>query len=502
MDFNGHRILTADGGEFAITHEMRQFMAFLDDGRLLVSKAHTFNPHVRGFIGRLDRQKRAYTTVPVEISILENIYAGAEAETSKAAHSDMQKVATTLFAKAVDLRASDIHMRVSTRSKTKIYCRVHNDLEFVEEQTYEFGFQLCSTIYQAMSNVSDPTFEAINRQDARISDRDKLPAKLDGIRIATTPQVDGFVMVLRLLYNDTNDNLDISALGYEEIQVESVELMKKRPTGIVIIGGPTGSGKSTTLQRVLSSVIKESKGRKHIITVEDPPEYPIPGAVQTPVTNADDEEERSKAFQKAIRATMRLDPDVIMIGEVRDAPSAKLAIQGAMTGHQVWTTLHANSAFAIISRLVDLGVPLELIADPSIISGLVCQRLLKVLCPQCKISLTDTKAQKRYKPADLDRIMGLGAINTMYVCGEGCDHCRSSGTIGRTVVAETVTTEEELMAYIRKGDRLGAINYWKEQMGGISMTDHAISKVLAGMVDPFQAEDIVGSLVKSSVYRG
>lgn len=499
MDFNGHKILTGVDGEFSITDEMRNFLAYLDDGRLLISKTHVFNPHVRGFIGRLERQGRVPQVVQVEMAVIEKAYKGAEAESSKATASDMQKVALALFEKAVKLRASDIHMRISTRDKTQIFCRVHNDLEFVEEHPYEYGAQLCTTIYQAMADVSDATFEPINRQDARISGKDKVPNGLDGIRIATTPQVDGFVMVLRLLYNDTNDNHDIAALGYAESQCDSVTVMKKRPTGIVIIGGPTGSGKSTTLQRVLTSIIKESQGRKHIITVEDPPEYPIPGAVQTPVTNAEDEEQRSKAFQKAIRAAMRLDPDVIMIGEVRDGPSAKLAIQGAMTGHQVWTTLHANSAFAIISRLVDLGVPLELIADPSIISGLVCQRLLKVLCPQCKLPLSDDKVQSRYKAKDLDRMMGLGRIDQIYVCGDGCDHCRKSGTIGRTVVAETVTTEEELMVYIRKGDRLGALEHWKRNMGGITMLEHAVSKVLAGLVDPFQAEDIVGVMSPSTI---
>ena len=144
-------------------------------------------------------------------------------------HDDLWRVAD-LFREAVEQRASDIHIRVSKRERTRIFFRVHNDMEFVHENTYEFGERLCSTIYQAMADVADATFETISRQDARISDKAKLPEKIDCIRIATAPQVEGFIMVLRLLYND--------------------------------------------------------QGRKHIITVEDPPEYPILGVSPTVVLRA------------------------------------------------------------------------------------------------------------------------------------------------------------------------------------------------------------------------
>ncbi|ACT52139.1 GspE/PulE family protein [Methylovorus glucosotrophus] len=494
MNYNGHKVLTAEGGEYDLPEELRHVMAFLDDGRLLVSKSHTFNPHVNAFVGKLERAGKHFQFVTVEMAVIAEVYKGAQAETKQAAHSDMQKVAFSLFEKAVKLRASDIHIRVSGRDRTKILFRVHDDLELVGEDTYENGLQLCTTIYHSMSSESDAVFLPQERQDARISDKDKLPKGLDGIRIATTPQVDGNVMVLRLLYNDTTENLDLTSLGYEKHQAEDVDVLKKKPTGIIVIGGPTGSGKSTTLQRVLASIIKESMGRKNVITVEDPPEYPITGAVQTPVTNADGDEARSDAFQKAIRAAMRLDPDVMMIGEVRDSPSARLAIQGAMTGHQVYTTVHANSAFAILNRLIDLGVQMELLSDPSIVSGLICQRLLKVLCDHCKLPLDSAEVQKRYKESDIDRIMRIGRLDQIFVHGHGCDHCRNTGLTGRTVVAETVATNEELMSFIRNNDRLGALEHWKRNMNGMTMLDHAVKKVLSGTVDPFQAEDIVGFL--------
>ncbi len=484
-------ILTAHGGEFSIGDELREILCYMDDGRLLISKSHAFNPHVRGFIGRLERMGRPCEKLHVDMSVITRAYAGEASGNQDRSASDMQRAAKELFNKGVDLRASDIHVRISKRNKTRIFFRVHNDLEFVEEHPYDYGDQLCSTIYQAMADVSDSTFEPLSRQDARIGDQAKLPSKLDGIRIATSPQVDGYIMVMRLLYNDATDKIDLQSLGFNTPQCDAITFMKKRPTGVNIIGGPTGSGKSTTLQRILTSSIKETEGRKHVITVEDPPEYPINGAVQTPVTNADSEEERSRAFQQAIKASMRLDPDIIMIGEIRDTPSARLSIQAAMTGHQVWSTVHANSAFSIIDRLIDLGVSPELISDPSIITGLVCQRLLKVLC-KCKKPLTEVL--DRYEENDLRRIMSMVRLDKVFVQGNGCECCRNSGIIGRTVVAEVVVTDQRLMTFIKKQDRVGAIEYWKKDQMGISMLDHAIEKINMGLVDPFQAEDVIGPL--------
>lgn len=490
------KVLTVPGGEFAVSDEMRSMFAYLDDGRLMVAKTYAFHPHVRGFISRLQHLGRECTVQHVDLSVVLGCYEGSEKSEE---HSDMQRAAAALFMRAVRSRASDIHIRVSQKERTRVFFRVHNDLEFVEEYTFLYGDQLCTTIFQAMADVSDSTFEKLSRQDARISDKNKIPPSLDGIRVATSPQVGGYIMVLRLLYNDTSDDIDLGGLGYGEEQVNTIEYMKKRPTGVMVIAGPTGSGKSTTLQRILGAIIQESLGRKHIITVEDPPEYPIPGAVQTPVTNADTEEERSREYQKAIKAAMRLDPDIIMLSEVRDNPTARLVIQAAMTGHQVWTTVHANGALAIIDRLRDLGVAGELLSDPTIIGGLICQRLVKVLCPHCKKPMMEHV--NNYDSRDITRIMSVLDMKNVYVLGAGCGHCGNSGTIGRTVVAETVVTDNQLMKFIRDGDRIGAIEYVRREQAGMSMLDHAILKINAGLVDPFQAEDVVGALNAGMIER-
>lgn len=468
-----------------------------EDGRLLVSKDHFFNATVRSYTERIkgDRAKSGLPPPVVQQVAMDVIakmhHDNSHADEFVAQASEMQMAAKSVFKKAVERRASDIHIRVFNKGGTKVFFRIHNDLHLVQEDTATWGHLMCSAIYTSMCDVADATFDVNNRQDARISGRDKVPPGLDGIRVATTPQVDGNVMVLRLLYNDADKSTDICALGYEPSQKAQVDSMKRKPTGINIISGPTGSGKSTTLQRTLLSIHSECNGSKHIITVEDPPEYPMPGIVQTPVANAETEEDRSNAFQAAIKATMRLDPNIIMIGEMRDTPSVQLAVRAAMTGHQVWSTVHANNAFAIIDRMVDLGVSLNIMADPSIVTGMICQRLLKVLCPHCKRPLRDVI--DHFAHEDQMRVMGSIDMANAHVAGLGCEHCSGSGVAGRTVVAEVVVPDQKIMDFIRKGDRHLAINYWRGT-GGSSMLEQAIVKINRGIVDPFQAEEEVGPL--------
>lgn len=484
--------LTATGREYAIDPSIQQILCFLDNGALLVSRSHAFSPHIQGFEGRLRRMGVPYEKHLVDLSVISKAYELGNRESKNSElQSDMQMAARKLFSRAVEMHCSDIHIRVSNTNRTQILFRIHSDLAFIEEHPYEYGYRLCSTIYQAMSDVSDAIFEPMNRQDGRISNRKRIPEGIDGIRIATSPIVNGFIMILRLLFNDTTKDTNLVKLGYDQTQDRTIQIMKRQPTGINIIAGPTGSGKSTTLQRVLSGIIRESEGKSHIITVEDPPEYPIPGANQTPVTNADTEEERRQAFQNCIKAAMRCDPDIIMIGEIRDGASARLAIEAAMTGHQVWTTLHANNAFAIIDRLENLDIPIDLLTDNNIISGLVCQRLLKLLCPHCSSPLMNV--MKVYEQEAIERIMSIAPIEEVKVMGPGCDHCKHSGIIGRTVVAETVATTYSIMRHLKARDRMAAIETWKREQGGLSMKDHAILKVSQGLVDPFQAEAVVGT---------
>jgi general secretion pathway protein E len=491
----------SDSGEFAASAEERKFLCLLEDGQLLVAEGHDMNPFVLSYCARLERLNCRYTTRLVSLDAVRRAYQGQRRDgtAERVDHTQMQVVAKNLIARACDERASDIHIRVN-RFSAEILFRIHNELTRISEQTREYGERLLATLYSAMANVSDNTYKPTERQDASIGDRDKLPDGLFGVRIATAPTSSGSLMVLRLLYNDAGDSTDLTQLGFTRVQATAFELLAQRPHGMNIISGPTGSGKSTTLQRVLTGQIHEMGGSTHVITVEDPVEYPIAGAVQTPVVNAMTEEARSLAFAAAIANAMRLDPDTIMIGEMRDRASAQSALRAAMTGHQVWTTVHANSALAIVDRLVDLGLPIAMVTDESLVTGLISQRLVKLLCPHC--SRPFAGALREFDPVFVGRVKdAVGArFNEVRIAGPGCAHC-GHGTIGRTVVAEVVRTDATLCELLRSGRKAAAHEYWLRELGGQTVAQHAVEKVATGLVDPRMAERVVGLLPAAGVER-
>jgi type II secretory ATPase GspE/PulE/Tfp pilus assembly ATPase PilB-like protein len=487
------RVLSASG-RTAASDEERKFLCLLSDGQLLVAQGQEMNPFVLSYRARLAHLACTCHVVPVPIETISRHYQRLVLGQLDVDHTRMQNGAKDLLAAACDAKASDIHIRVR-KLGTEVYFRVQNDLERIGGYTREHGERLLATLYGAMTSVSDNAYKPTERQDASIADRDKLPDRLIGVRIATTPTSEGSLMVMRLLYNDADQTNDLAQLGFSAEQVECFEALRASPTGMNLISGPTGSGKSTTLQRALLGQIAQTGGALHVITVEDPVEYPIPGAVQTPVTNATSEEERSRLFSQAIVNAMRLDPDTIMIGEVRDRASAQTALRAAMTGHQVWSTVHANSAAGIIDRLEDMGLQLRMLADPAIVTGLISQRLVKLLCPHCKQGITSAHPG-RLSTALLARVRtALGdAFEQAFVVGAGCAHCRGRGAIGRTVLAEVIRPDERFFAHLRNADKAAATRYWLNELGGRTMTEHAIDKVRAGLIDPAMAERAVGLL--------
>lgn len=486
------KVLSASG-RFAASEEERKFVCLLSDRQLLLAEGQQMNPFVLSYCARLERLRQPYRIVHVPIEVIARHYQEMDSEQAGHDHTRMQAGAKELLAAACEAQASDIHIRVK-RLGSEVFFRVHSDLERVGGYTREYGERLLATLYGAMTSVSDNAYKPTERQDASIADRDKLPEKLLGVRIATAPTSDGTLMVMRLLYDDAGKSTDALELGFDPGQAAALRRMMESPTGMNLISGPAGSGKSTTLQRVLLRQVADSGGRQHVITVEDPVEYPIAGAVQTPVVNASTEDDRSRLFAEAIANAMRLDPNTIMIGEIRDRASAQSALRAAMTGHQVWSTVHSSSAIGIVDRLEDLGLPLRMVADPAVVTGLVSQRLVRLLCPDCKTRLAD--APRSLPHALVERVLRVAgdAGDRICVTGPGCPRCRGKGTIGRTVLAEVITPDERFFSHLRAGDKPAASDHWLHELGGRTITDHAVDKVLAGLVDPRMAERAVGWL--------
>ncbi|HLX54581.1 MAG TPA: ATPase, T2SS/T4P/T4SS family, partial [Aquella sp.] len=288
---------------------------------------------------------------------------------------------------------------------------------------------------------------------------------------------------------------------------------KSKKGGINIFAGPTGSGKSTTMSIIVGMIISDSNGRKHVITAENPVEYEIGGlitlqksidgklvdrkvmsyATQTPIMSGNTKRKK-EIFSEAITAMMRLDPDVIMIGEIRDGGSLKASVDASMTGHQVWTSVHATTAIGIIKRLITVsgedegGVEKELICDASIVSSLMSQRLVKKLCQHCSEPLE--KYQQKVDPKLISRlkdIFGNDFAGIKLRNENGCTNC-FKGNIGRTVVAEIINTDQKFMDLILTSN-YEAEKYWLEQLNGTPMMAHGLIKVKRGIVDPLDLED-------------
>lgn len=490
------KILTGAKDTFAVSEEARnRIIAFETEEKnaiVWVDTNHPLSIDILSVISKMEACGFYVQIVPVDMGMIRAAY---EHTFVAGDTSEQQALAMAIFNAAAKEHASDIHIVTTRANQSRILFRINGDLEEQSAYTrsYEQGIQLIRTIYNAMASEGSNNFRIDGKLDGRISRRQFLPDTVESIRVSVIGlNNNDHSTVLRLLYNSSIHDVGFEELGYDPLQVQLLSHITRRPYGCCIISGPTGSGKSTTLKGLLQKIITDYRHRKNVLTVEDPCEYPIHGARQTSVYNANTEEERRAAYSASITAAMRHDPDVIMIGEIRDKASAELAFSGAKTGHLLPASLHANHAMAIPGRLIDLGVKSEDVYDPTLLIAMISQRLIKVLCPACKRKLTD--CGKDFPHAEFARLQKvLGTLETVYVCGTGCSQCRK-GIIDRTVVSEIILPDETLMQLIRDGKRAQALHYWQKDLDGMTMNDHAISKILRGEIDPFLAEVQLGEL--------
>lgn len=331
-----------------------------------------------------------------------------------------------LIAEAKNLKSSDIHIE-----RYEHQCRVRIRIDGMMVVRY----LIKNEDYPALINkikirAGLDIAERRRPQDGRVNFKHG-EMQFD-IRVSSLPTLYGEKVVMRLLNNNAGE-IDLNNLGFSEFDLDNYLLGAKRPNGILLISGPTGSGKTTTLYATLKLLNKETR---NVLTIEDPIEYTLQGVNQVQLNDA-----IGLTFAAALKTFLRQDPDVIMVGEIRDQETANIAIRAAQTGHLVLSTIHTNSAWGTVARLIDMGVPPFLIA--STLNTTVAQRLLRLLCPACK-------AREEFKTSLYPRQFRPYSAVTHHYLPRGCELCYHTGYSGRKAVYEVIPVDQELAAEIKK----------------------------------------------------
>ncbi len=367
------------------------------------------------------------------------------------------RLINALLTEAVRENASDIHIE-PFENRLQVRFRVDGVLREVLQPQRVLAPLLISRIkVMARLDIAEKRLP----QDGRISVR--VAGRAVDVRVSTLPSGHGERVVLRLLDKQAG-RLDLEQLGMDEAGRARIDELIHQPHGIILVTGPTGSGKTTTLYAALARL---NDSRRNIMTVEDPIEYYIDGIGQTQVNTKVD-----MSFARGLRAILRQDPDVVMVGEIRDLETVQIAVQASLTGHLVLSTLHTNTAIGAVTRLRDMGVEPFLLSSSLI--GVLAQRLVRVLCDHCKRPYTANEA-------DLLRL-GLAADAeppTLYAA-EGCDHCNQLGYRGRTSIYELVEVDETLRGMIHDGAAEHELELYAHRHAP-SIFEDGVHKVLAGV---------------------
>ena len=367
------------------------------------------------------------------------------------------KLANAIMTRAISMRASDIHIEPQTR-KVRIRLRIDGMLQETMVVPKDLQHGLTSRI-KILAGLD--IAERRMPQDGRCTLVS--PQGEYDFRVSTYPSVHGETVVIRIL-DKNSATIDMTKLGMAPVNLERLMLRLSEPQGLVVVTGPTGSGKTTTLYAGLNHL---NAIHRNIITVEDPVEYQLEG-----ITQANVNPRAGLTFASGLRSILRQDPDVILVGEVRDAETAGIAVEAALTGHLVLTSLHANDSTAALTRLLDIGVEPSLLA--SSITCSVAQRLVRVVCPKCA---------EPYEPEPqlLERV-GL-ADATGLLRGRGCEHCAKTGYRGRTAIHEVLSIDSDVRRMMLKGLHASEIHAEAERAGLMTLRADGRRKILEGRDD-------------------
>jgi type II secretory ATPase GspE/PulE/Tfp pilus assembly ATPase PilB-like protein len=371
------------------------------------------------------------------------------------------QIVDKIFSEALDAGASDIHLQPE-RTSTRIRLRIDGQMHQLGNFSNEHASAVLARIKLAASMHID---ERRMAQDGRIDM--EYSTRRFSARVSILPSLNGEKVVMRLL-DPASVRIDIAQLGMPaDIQKNWLNAIKT-PYGMIIVTGPTGSGKTSTLY---ASINQLDRQRRNIVTVEDPIEYEFQDNItQVQVTD-------KMTFPKVMRSFLRQDPDVMMVGEMRDPESLHIGIQASLTGHLVMSTLHTNNALETLGRMIDMGGEPYLIA--STVVCILAQRLVRVICPDCR---------EPYKPTP-DEIFALGltpaqAAGSTFFHGKGCNLCRSTGFKGRVGVFELLMNSQRMRELITRNATMGELQKAAKSQGLKTMLEDGLDKVVRGVTTP------------------
>lgn len=463
-----------------------ELVALFDDGRALIAENQALNPKVRELLAfaekRLSRKiKREYVDHDAIVEARKLGIAGRRSTDD----SKMESAIQDLIGEAQSLRASDIHISVG-ENITHVQMRIDGVLTKPTTWTADYGQRFLAASY-SMADIANKAYSPSLFLAARLAPkagRDTWAFKdgLEAVRCQYNPVAFGITSAFFRLLGTIDTTVTLESLGYEPEQIAVFDEFADRQNGLCIVSGITGSGKSTALGTLITRQVRQEQEdgrRRSYFAVEDPPERRLNGVHQLVVPNTETEEQRKTAFAETLKAALRSDPDVILIGEIRDRITAQLTIRAAITGHQVWTTLHCISAHEIPARLVDEGVDSALIFRSDILQVAVAQVLVPTLCASCKVRLVDAPADVGLSHQQRTHLAHLG--DEVCIEGKGCARCRHTGIKGRTVAAEVIRTDP---AYLRFLEQHGAVDAkeFARNRGEPSIADIVVRKVMRGQI--------------------
>ena len=487
-----------------LTERLRRVAAVWTDGRVLVVEGKEDDPELRSALLRLRREKVVPDALREESGTVEEVAeawglrpAGAPAR-GEGADPAMLALLKGIFGQAARARASDVVLENGPGGCRAFVIANDRKLAVGVRMTPEEGERATGFLFHMRDTGSDETgYQRGSFQGFSVRNRGLpwLPESVSGLRCQRGPhEPDGDHMYCRLFYRDQlPEGTTLGALGFSREQSELFAEVRSSMRGAVFVGGVTGDGKSTSLACNLMLQMQEAGNELNLVTIEDPVEYVIPGALQIPVPPGGTAEERTAHFRGALMHFCRIHPASGMVSEIRDGEAARQVLQFVDSGHQVWTTIHVGTANAILFRLLDLGVEVPEVCKPGNIALLVKQSLVSRLCSGCALSEPpDPRAVPR-------RLFGLaeGWPRTRWRNPEGCERCAGGrDEIGRRawagyerqlVVAETIRPDEGYLEFVKARDAGGAWRYWRDKMGGRPIGTMLWEMVLQGGVDPRDA---------------